>query len=132
MTDRRQAENPDEAAAENLAVPRYDVVAGILEGIGAAIAGEGDEFRRTIGPVPPGDPDARPDRRPAPGRSKPPTTPARRVADRPPTPMGGIGPTDELGRDTPTGLGGDSPMNEGSEDTAVPPVDPAEHRSLDS
>ena len=37
-------------------------------------------------------------------------------------------PGDQESEDYPTGIGADSPMNEGSEDTAAPPVDPAESR----
>lgn len=37
-------------------------------------------------------------------------------------------PGDQESEDFPIGIGADSPLNEGSEDTAAPPVDPAESR----
>jgi hypothetical protein len=40
-------------------------------------------------------------------------------------------PGDVEGNEAPIGIGANSPLNQGSEDTAVPPVDPAESR-LDS
>jgi hypothetical protein len=122
----------DGSAAERVAVPDEDLTADLVEGFGAALSGDTGS-RDTPGPNV--EDDLGHDR--PTGTRRPPgdhPTSARSGEDGdahcplPPTGAPGRHPGYPEGPDAPTGVGQNSPLNEGSEDTAVPTLDPAEHR----
>jgi hypothetical protein len=99
---------------EDIAVPNWDVVAEFLEGIGRAGA-DLTSYEPAGPPEPP--------QRPRDWRAlHPPPQPQPRAVRR----VIYIYP--RINGDAPWGCANCSPMGEGSEDTAVPPVDPAEAR----
>jgi hypothetical protein len=131
----------DETAAEEVAVTDDDLMTETLEGVGEAVAvaltGEEEvpvppAHRPPVAPPEPGarcggeQPSVPVEvegvRVPPHGPEEP--GPPAAKPEQPPPPD----PGEPEGTDMPFGVGEDSPMNEGSEDTAVPPVDPAEQR----
>jgi hypothetical protein len=101
--------------AEDIAVPQWNIVEDFFEAVGQAAA----DFvsYRPAGPL---EPPPQPPRDWRALHPEPPTQP-------PPT-RRHIYIYPRIGGDAPWGCANCSPMGEGSEDTAVPPVDPAEAR----
>jgi hypothetical protein len=122
MADRTPSYDPDDEV-----VPHWNPVEESVEGIGEAGAD-----------VVPDEPDGTSNRAPDPAANRA----SDRASDRAGTdqPEGRRGPvTDpaeatgsgrpgDVAADEPWGAGDDSPLNEGSDDSAVPEVDPAERR----
>jgi hypothetical protein len=96
---------------EDVAIPRLDLVADLMEGLGRAAAAA---FPRE--PV-----DAGPRRQATPPRREPVREPA---AGRLPALLD----YPDIDREIPLGPSWDNPMGEGSEETAVPVVDPVDAR----
>lgn len=119
MVDRMPPYDPDEEL-----VPHWNPVEESVEGIGEA----GTD-------VVPDEPDGTSDRAPDPAANR---APDRAGTDQPeggrrgpvtdPAEATGSGRPGDVAADEPWGTGDDSPLNEGSDDSAVPEVDPAERR----
>jgi hypothetical protein len=118
MVDRMPSYDPDDEV-----VPHWNPVEESVQGIGEAGAD-----------AVPDQPDGTSDRAPDPAANRAPDRAGTDVPDgrrgpvTDPAEATGSGRPGDVGGDEPWGTAGGAPLNEGSDDTAVPDVDPAERR----